>query len=481
MTSHRLHQRRLFFSLRGMKRTQINIAVGGAGLVVLSFVLRLHQLARTSFSIDESSSLFFSTFPEWRALFWDNHPPLYHLILKGWLAIFPLSEMGARSLSVAFSVIGVIALVAAGYFSGQIKRGFAAGLLLAASCLSIRYAQEARMYAMVEAMAAVQLAAVLYILSRRKSKAGGAVLIGGAFVSAATHLLGLISTFVLMPILIQKRTLRQKRLISFVVISFIALSAAFAFFRFDSRYVEWQRLSYALSGQVLINLGDFVLAFGQKDLWVSLIFFALALFSLRHPDALQRKLARTLVFGIAIILFAASVAEWSALRRVLVPRYFIFFNPYLIWLAVLGAEVVMSKITRAALAKALGFALLVSFCVFVSNAYKYVKPKWREMAAFAQQQSVGLVMSTRPRGFGVPYYSNALIPYQQFVYSPDFIDVLKFEIEVYGRVMIMDDNINKLNYFVPLLLELNAKRIPHETYDFVDQEAGSVFGIIVHK
>lgn len=71
----------------------------------------------------------------------DFHPPLFYLTLKSWTSIFGFSEIGLRSMSVAFALLTIILVYL--YF------GFWPSLLLSLNPLYLYYSQEARMYSMV--------------------------------------------------------------------------------------------------------------------------------------------------------------------------------------------------------------------------------------------------------------------------------------------------------------------------------------------
>jgi mannosyltransferase len=83
------------------------------------------------------------------ALRHDGAPPLSYAVLHGWMRLFGTGDLAVRSLS---AVLGVAALPAMWALArrrlGTIEAG-AAVLLLAASPYAIRYATEARMYALV--------------------------------------------------------------------------------------------------------------------------------------------------------------------------------------------------------------------------------------------------------------------------------------------------------------------------------------------
>jgi len=87
----------------------------------------------------------------------DIHPPGYYLLLHAWRGLFGQSEFALRSLSV---VAGLAMVVLTGLLAQQLF-GRAVGLMAAAlstlSPFAIYYSQEARMYALLGALAAVSV------------------------------------------------------------------------------------------------------------------------------------------------------------------------------------------------------------------------------------------------------------------------------------------------------------------------------------
>jgi mannosyltransferase len=120
--------------------------------------LRFHSIAAKSFWLDEGMSVEIARLP-WHQLFFElwhreaNMAP-YYVLLRLWLALGS-SEGFIRALSVLFSV-GTIPVV---YALGARLFGRSTGLLaawfLAINAYHIRYAQEARAYAMVVFLAAL--------------------------------------------------------------------------------------------------------------------------------------------------------------------------------------------------------------------------------------------------------------------------------------------------------------------------------------
>jgi len=130
---------------QGQERAVLGIAlIGGT-------VLRLIHLAQRPIWYDEAFSLLLARRPVPDLLAGtaaDTMPPLYYLLLKGWLT-FGSSIAYARLLNVLLGV-GLLALayfVGRAYFDGQ--AGAWAALVLAASPFLIYHAQELRMYTLL--------------------------------------------------------------------------------------------------------------------------------------------------------------------------------------------------------------------------------------------------------------------------------------------------------------------------------------------
>lgn len=121
-------------------------------VLLLGFSLRLAALDAQSIWWDEGISLHLatSTVPELLADRVVNiHPPLYFLLLKGWLALTGVSAFSGRYLSVLASFLQMAAVwaVCRRWFGRERLAVWLALLLTAVSPLSVIYAQEIRVYA----------------------------------------------------------------------------------------------------------------------------------------------------------------------------------------------------------------------------------------------------------------------------------------------------------------------------------------------
>jgi mannosyltransferase len=121
-------------------------------IAVVAAFLRLHGIAAKSFWLDEGISVEIARLP-WRQFFYvlrhrEINMALYYLLLHLWL-VMGSSEGFVRGLSVLFSLATVPVLYALGARLFGRSAGLLAAWLLAINAYHIRYAQEARSYALV--------------------------------------------------------------------------------------------------------------------------------------------------------------------------------------------------------------------------------------------------------------------------------------------------------------------------------------------
>lgn len=96
----------------------------------------------------------------------DGSPPLYYLLLHAWISALGTSDLAVRALSAVASLAALPVVWAGGRRLGGPRVAAAALLLLAVNPFAVRYATEARMYALVQLLAAAGLLAVLRALER---------------------------------------------------------------------------------------------------------------------------------------------------------------------------------------------------------------------------------------------------------------------------------------------------------------------------
>ncbi|MFE9169815.1 hypothetical protein ACFYNZ_09860 [Streptomyces kebangsaanensis] len=126
-----------------------------AGLVMVAVVAAgaiLRFWAPTPLWLDEAQSVAIARMPLHRlpeALRHDGSPPLYYVCLHLWTAALGTGDFAVRSLSGTFSVLALPLFWRWGLLLGGPRLGAVTLLLAAANPWLIRYASEARMYALV--------------------------------------------------------------------------------------------------------------------------------------------------------------------------------------------------------------------------------------------------------------------------------------------------------------------------------------------
>ncbi len=140
--------------------------------------LRLPNMGR-AYWVDEGISVGIASHPLAKIpglLRQDGSPPLFYLLLHGWMRLFGSSEIGTHSLALVLSV----AIVPVAWWSGHTLFGRSAGLaavaLTATNPFLGWYSSETRMYSLVCLLAIVALTlTVLAVRQRRLGYAAGAV------------------------------------------------------------------------------------------------------------------------------------------------------------------------------------------------------------------------------------------------------------------------------------------------------------------
>jgi len=175
----------------------------------------------------------------------DVHPPLYQLVLKGWILIFSNSEISARLLSLLFALCA-FAVIAAWGRKRLSKIGFLSMLaVFSTNCLFIYYSQEARSYAMMLFFATFVTVLFVEVLC---GEGGQKVLYGltaACLTLSLTHYFGLVYSGVILMYLL----VREIRLKNFKNSMLISATGIFCLF--------WPAFHYFFGGIGQKMGGDF--------------------------------------------------------------------------------------------------------------------------------------------------------------------------------------------------------------------------------
>ena len=127
---------------------------------LLGFALRVQRLDFQPLWGDEGWSFYLALqpLPDLLALTaGDIHPPLYYLLLKGWLALVGVGAEEARLLSVIFGTLLIPSLYLLGRRLFERWVGVTGAAVVALMPLAIYYSQEVRMYGLVTLLAALSV------------------------------------------------------------------------------------------------------------------------------------------------------------------------------------------------------------------------------------------------------------------------------------------------------------------------------------
>ncbi|MFN8051435.1 MAG: glycosyltransferase family 39 protein [Acidimicrobiales bacterium] len=152
-----------------------------AGAVAASFVARF--FVTSPLWLDEALSVNIAKLPLGSisdALRHDGHPPLYYVLLHGWMSLFGESDHAVRALSGLITVATLPLAYLVGRRIGGRRLGYTTALVFALSPYAFRYGSETRMYAllMAEVFAGYLLITAAIAAPKLRTLAGIAVTTG---------------------------------------------------------------------------------------------------------------------------------------------------------------------------------------------------------------------------------------------------------------------------------------------------------------
>lgn len=155
------------FDAAGLEAPRVPARRDVAALAALMALLALvwGRGRHTWYWTDEALSLGLSSHPldaMVEVLRWDTAPPLYHVVLRGWISLFGSSEASTHTLSLLFALAVVPAALWAGWSLFGRRTGWMCALLAALSPFLATYANETRMYALVALLSVLTTATLVH-------------------------------------------------------------------------------------------------------------------------------------------------------------------------------------------------------------------------------------------------------------------------------------------------------------------------------
>lgn len=161
-----------------------------AAILLVALLLRVYGLGVHEFWLDETFSFHDATAVHWLAdLRLRDMPPLYTVLLHGWLGIAGTDEGALRLLSALFGTLAVAATMWLAREMGGPRAAVPAGVVTALAPMHVYYSQEARPYALLLLLLTVTLGLVHRAVIRDRARDWAYVCLA-ATVVLYTHFLG---------------------------------------------------------------------------------------------------------------------------------------------------------------------------------------------------------------------------------------------------------------------------------------------------
>ncbi|HEY7412143.1 MAG TPA: glycosyltransferase family 39 protein [Vicinamibacteria bacterium] len=346
----------------------------------------------------------------------DSHPPLYFVLLRLWREAFGDREAAVRSLSVAFSLLAVALLFVTACALNGPWTAVGASLLMAVAVPHIRYAQDARAYAMLTVIALGLCAAVIAVERRGASRALCAAVGVGTAAALFTHFhsAGVLAGIGAHALLFLRGRARRALLASMAVGAAcwaVAWSPVvwkqFSGFR---QTMGWQRLARAASpeGELLALARAPVRLLTDWD-WKNadtgaLAWLVLAVLACGTWDRRMRLWA-CLAGGSVVFVLAIDVV--LGVEQIRIGRYLLAGSP--------GVYVALANVGKV-IGRRAGAAVTAGLCLLalsgLPRSYRPNVPPWREYGALVGELLVeplpvvfGVTRSDRPVFMAVSHYA----------------------------------------------------------------------------
>lgn len=302
------------------------------GLIVLvNLIWKLLLADKGSLYLDEAGSIWHAQ-QDWEH-FWEflgrePNPPLYYILLKGWMAVFGDGLTAVRGLSVLFSTGAAVLLLFLGKRLFSLRVGIAAAVFFTLSDIQFHFAHEARTYALCTFLTCASAWFFLRLLDQKQRK--DLLLLTlcniALIYSHYTGFFFVAAEALLLPFLLPQRAGRQL-LLSLLL---TALAVLPVLLRMDD---QKSGVTFWLAAPKWEDLGYFFKdLLGGKGL--HLLFMAstvVALGLLLVKERLQARIAFLWLWAFVPLVIAFFISDWVPL---FLPKYLVFtVPPFLLLLA----------------------------------------------------------------------------------------------------------------------------------------------------
>ena len=386
-------------------------------IIVVGAILRLVELGRKSFWLDEIASVFIVSKPGLSFWSWvwhdEGNMAMYYVLLRGWLHL-GASDTTSRLLSVIPGIVTILVMYLLGARLFGEKVGLLAAGFMAINACDVVVSQEARAYSFVVlAVAGSTLLLVRWIERPSVPRAVAYALVAG--LTFYFHYFGILVPVAHAVSLAAVPPGRRPWGQMFFVAGILAVFAAPVLWMIHAQSVEHIAWVLRPSFLELYHFGSYLAAETGKAIGGVLLVFDLVLIGLflrsypwrgaKGEDWLKRWRYALVVSGFFTPVTISLLV--SVVRPVFYHRFLILCLPFWILMMAVGAEQITAKRWRTA---AIGAVCALSL-VATALSYTRVKEDWRGAVGYlidhAQPQDRVLYYDFLS-GYGVERYRNWL-------------------------------------------------------------------------
>src|SRR5215203_667198 len=367
--------------------TAVLVAIFAVGLA-----LRLYDLGSESLWFDELWAVRIARMEPLeiiRASLGDNNPPLYYLGLHYWMLLVGDSEVAIRFPSAIASALAVPVIYAIGTLLFGRAAGLMAALILSLSTYQIRYAQEARAYALLVFLGLTSF----YFLEKclddeKRSRLTTAGYVASTTLLMCTHVYGILLVAAQGTYLLATRQAPKKWLVPAGLVAVLYVpGVAWLGVNVLSSEGAWNNAMFWVPEPTFANVVDFFIIYSGFAL-VAGAFGLLATFGLVELVRSKQGSTACLLLAWLLVPIVVPFVVSHLYRPMLLDRYTIAASPALYLLVARGVEGLRSTkysrvLVHARILLALG-VIVFSLAAALDYYAATTKEPWREVAGYVE-------------------------------------------------------------------------------------------------
>jgi hypothetical protein len=380
--------------------------------VLVAFALRTYLLGAANLWWDEAYSVWLARRPLaelLRTTAFDVHPPLYYVLLRGWIELAGDSEFSLRYLSVAGGVLTVVLLYPLGVRVIGRRAAAVGAVVLAVSGLHIWWSQETRMYVLAAGWATLALYLTLRQMDRPRRWWGWAAV--ALAVTAAMYTLYLAALVIPVAGLIvlgswAARRVRFRAVLHWTVAQVVALTAFLPWLLYALPRIRTEAAGADFPPALVLALHMLLLATGtsthvERYLPIVIGYGLLVVGTLAGLPARRRwdliaVLAPPLLLP-PLVVYLLAVARWRFYAPAPEARYFLLFAPASALVPAAAAWLLTRWRRWAGILLAVAVAGLALSALPARYAGRYLRDQWRSatliLGSYARPDDVVLLVS----------------------------------------------------------------------------------------